>query len=180
MNLDSKKEIDDSSSDSSSDSDSSLDSDSSSDSSLDNEFKWGDEHSKCKTISLLGYNNNIFKKLNNYLDCTKEINKYTKICPSNILYNKIFYLEERTNKVMLYRNKKFIRIGYFIKFGQNEEKEAPFIFSGDKYTIVRKIKYKKYLLQLCIITNKIYYPNKNNIWVHVANYQKNGIIWNYI
>ena len=184
----------DSNSDSSSDSNSDSNSDSSSDSSSDSDSSINsDNNSKVdlksdiviknrKIISFLGDNNKISLKVNNQLNDVKYSDTYIKIHPSIKNYNKIFYLSEKNYKVMYSKNNKYTKIGYFMKFSQNEEKNAPFIFSGEKYTIVKKINYKKYLLQLCVLTNKVYYPNKNGVWIHVANYNRKNktLKWFYV
>ena len=54
-----------------------------------------------------------------------------------------------------------------------EYKNAPIILNGDYYSVVRSIKYEKYLVQRCVLTDNVYYPNDDNQWVYVGIYNEN-------
>ena len=70
---------------------------------------------------------------------------------------------------MIEENTDIKPIGILLKV---EYKNAPIIFDGNYCSVVRTIEYDKYLIQRCVLTNIIYYPNDDNQWVYVGTYDE--------
>ena len=49
---------------------------------------------------------------------------------------------------------------------------APIIFDGNYCSVVKELEYEDYLVQRCVLTNFVYYPNDDNQWVYVGTFNE--------
>ena len=85
--------------------------------------------------------------------------------------NQPLYYDDNTKIVMIINENNDTceakPIGILLKV---EYKKAPIIFDGDYYAVVRMIEHEKYLVQRCVLSNIVYYPNDDNQWVYIGVY----------
>jgi len=114
---------------------------------------------------------NMFKVLPPLLlKCSKIFISYkTNIVKRN---QPLFY-DDNTRIIMIIEENTITNepkpIGVLLKV---EYKNAPIIFDGNYCSVVRTIEYEKYLVQRCVLTNFVYYPNDDNQWVYVGTYNE--------
>jgi hypothetical protein len=115
------------------------------------------------------------------------LSKCIKIFTSNktkiVKRNQHLFYDHNTRIVMIIseenNNNEPKPIGVLLKV---EYKNAPIIFDGNYCSVVQTIEYEKYLVQRCVLTDFVYYPNDDNQWVYVGTYneQTRKVCWKTI
>ena len=131
-------------------------------------------------------NKNLSQKIDNMFNVSPSLSsKCIKIFPSNktkiVKRNQPLFYDDNTQIVMIISEENnninvTKQIGILLKV---EYKNAPILFDGNYYSVVRTMEYEKYLVQRCVLTDYVYYPNDDNQWVYVGTYneQTQKVCW---
>ena len=103
---------------------------------------------------------------------TPSLSECNKIFTSNktkvVKRNQPLFYNDKTQIVMTVNGKNTPEaIGVLLKV---EYRFAPIIFDGNYCAVVKSLAYNNYLVQRCVLTNFVYYPNDDNQWVYVGTY----------
>jgi len=111
----------------------------------------------------------IDKKFNAPTPLLSECNKiFTSNKTKVVKRNQPLFYNDKTQIVMTVNGKNIPEaIGVLLKV---EYRFAPIIFDGNYCAVVKSLAYNDYLVQRCVLTNFVYYPNDDNQWVYVGTY----------
>ena len=103
-----------------------------------------------------------------------SLSECNKIFTSNktkvVKRNQPLFYNDETRIVISFEDeecKKTKLLGVLLKVEFNK---APIIFDGDYCSVVTPVQFNDYLVQRCVLTNFVYYPNDDNQWVYVGKY----------